>query len=125
MIALDAGAVIAAWDATDAHHESARMLFLSHARSVIHPVTLGEALVQAVRRDRELWARDEIAALGIRQLTLADDHPFELARARASTSLRMPDVCALVAAEARGLPLATFDRRLAEVARSRGVTVLP
>jgi predicted nucleic acid-binding protein len=49
---------------------------------------------------------------------------MRLAGLRASTGLKLPDCCALLVAEAQGAALATFDDRLARVARSRGVAVL-
>ena len=43
---------------------------------------------------------------------------------RATTGLRMPDACVLAMAEHLAVPLATFDKRLAREASSRGVAVL-
>lgn len=125
MIVLDAGVVIAALDGSDAHASAAKALFERHAEAHIHPVNLGEALVRPAQLGQEREAEQQLLQLGVRRAALGASHALRLARARALTGLRMPDCCALVAAEELGVPLATFDRRLADVARARGVTVLP
>lgn len=122
MIVVDAGILIALWNRDDAHHALARSVFTEADAALMHPVNLGEALVYAVAQ-QEARARAQLELLGIRAADAAPDEAFLLARARATTGLRMPDCCALVTAEHLGLPLMTTDRRLAEVARSRGVTV--
>lgn len=123
MIVVDAGTLIALWNRDDAHHDLARSVFTARDSALMHPVTLGEALVYAVAQQHEARARAQLELLGIRTAAQAPDEAFLLARARAATGLRMPDCCALVTAEHLGLPLMTTDRRLAEVARSRGVAV--
>jgi predicted nucleic acid-binding protein len=125
VIVLDAGVVIAALDGADVHADAARALFEEHAASLIHPVNLGEALVRMVPLGQERTAARQLVQLGVQRAVLGDDHSLHLARLRAAGTLKMPDCCALVCAEEHELPLATFDRRLAEVARARGVTVLP
>lgn len=125
MIVVDAGILIALWNRDDAHHELARSVFEANASARMHPVNLGEALVYAVAQQQEARARVQLELLSIRAADPAPDEGFVLARARATTGLRMPDCCALVTAEHLGLPLVTTDRRLAEVARSRGVVTTP
>lgn len=125
MIVVDAGMLIALWDRSDAHFAVARAVFAQHAESNIHPVNLGEALVHAIRRGEEHAVRAKLTALGLREVETLTAQGFALARARAETGLKMPDCCALVCAEELGMPLATVDRRLAEVARRRGLRVLP
>lgn len=88
-------------------------------------VTETEALVRPAQLGQEREAEQQLLQLGVRRAALGASHALRLARARALRGLRMPDCCALVAAEELGVPLATFDRRLADVARARGVTVLP
>ena len=125
MIVVDAGVLIALWDRSNVHFSAARDIFGAHPRSSMHPVSLGEALVHTIRNDDELWARERLPSLGVREVAVAADQGFALARARVETGLKMPDCCVLVCAEQLGVPLATFDRRLAEVARARGIVVLP
>nr|WP_241249661.1 type II toxin-antitoxin system VapC family toxin [Agrococcus sp. KRD186] len=122
---MDAGILIAAWNRSDVHYDLAYTVLEANASAVMHSVNLGEALVYSVRQGEEARARAALEELRIRAAEPSPDEAFSLARVRAVTGLRMPDCCALVIAEHLGLPLATFDRRLAEVARSRGVTVLP
>lgn len=125
MIVADAGILIALWNRDDAHYDLARSVFETNDSATMHPVNLGEALVYAVAQQQEARARAQLELLSIRVADPAPDEAFLLARARAITGLRMPDCCALVTAEHLGLPLMTTDRRLAEVARSRGVVALP
>lgn len=125
MIVMDAGILIALWNRDDAHHDRARSVLETNLSALMHPVNLGEALVYAVAQQQEARARAQLELLGIRAADPAPDEGFLLARARATTGLRMPDCCALVTAEHLGLPLATTDRRLAEVARSRGAATAP
>lgn len=125
MIVLDAGILIAVWNRSDAHYDLARSVLETSDSAVMHSVNLGEALVYSLRQGHEARARAGLEVLRIRVADPSPDEAFSLARARATTGLRMPDCCALVTAEQLGLPLATADRRLAAVARSRGVTVLP
>lgn len=125
MIVLDAGVVIAALDGADVHAAAARALFEEHAESLIHPVNLGEALVRTVQLGQERTAARQLVQLGVQRAVLGDNHSLHLARLRAAGTLKMPDCCALVCAEEQELPLATFDRRLTEVARSHGIIVLP
>lgn len=125
MIVVDANVLIAFWDRQDAHFSAATELLRAHASSVMHPINLAEALVQIVRHGAEERARTELVALGVQQAEASQVDAFALARARAETGLTMPDCCALLTAEELRLPLATVDRRLANVARQRGMRVLP
>jgi predicted nucleic acid-binding protein len=54
-----------------------------------------------------------------------DESPEKLAAIRAATGLKMPDCCVVLAAEQDGTDLATFDDRLASVAKTRGIRVRP
>lgn len=125
MIVLDAGMLIALWDRQDAHYAAARSIIQQHSSAVMHSINVGEALVHPIRRGLEHWARTQLSALDIREAPPVPEEAFLLARARAETGLKMPDCCSLVTAESLQLPLATLDRRLAKVARQRGVRVLP
>lgn len=125
MIVLDASVLIAHLDAADDHHEHATRL-LSDTTAIplgASPLTLAEVLVGPARADRHEIAQAAVRLLGVQQIPLSDDAPVRLAAMRASTGLTLPDCCVLLAVEQASGELATFDRRLSEVARSRGHVV--
>ncbi|HYQ73833.1 PIN domain-containing protein [Cellulomonas sp.] len=122
MIVLDAGVLIGFLEPADAHHERAVAL-LADARAplLVHPVTLAEVLVGPARAHREVELSGDLRDLGVRTATIGEDEPVLLARLRADTRLKMPDVCVLATAVALDAPLATYDIRLAAAARAHGV----
>lgn len=89
-----------------------------------HTITLAEALVRGAREGRVDELVTVYAALGITEMSRVDDEPRRLAELRAATGLRLPDCCVLLVAEATGASLATFDDRLAQMARARRIAVL-
>lgn len=91
---------------------------------MLHPVTLAEALVGPVRVGVESEATDDVARLGIERHVPLIDEPLNVARIRADTGLKLPDAYVLATAEHFDATLATFDGRLSQVARDRGVTVV-
>lgn len=75
-------------------------------------------------RDNRLDAvRTVLRDLEIRELPFPADTAVRLASVLASTGLRMPDCCVVVAAEDAGAAVATFDERLARVAQECGLSV--
>lgn len=126
MIVLDASVVIAFLDPSDSSHERAAQLMEQQAASgfLMHQLTLAEVLVGAVRAGRGNQLFEDLAAIGVGVHESAPSEALLLAELRASTGLRMPDCCVLLVARQEGLPLATFDKQLAQVARSLGVGVL-
>ncbi|OMH23904.1 hypothetical protein BKD30_10375 [Tersicoccus phoenicis] len=127
MIVLDASTIIAYLDATDAHHQRAVTVLSREVDDefVANPLTIAEVLVGPARRGRLDQAREALKALGVVELPFPADSSLQLARLRSETGLRMPDCCVLLAAEqGLGARLATFDRRLAQAAAHRGVTVV-
>ncbi|WBU36944.1 type II toxin-antitoxin system VapC family toxin [Homoserinibacter sp. YIM 151385] len=125
MIVLDASVMIAWLRRVDAHHASARRIFLDHVdeRLVAHRLTLAESLVGAAGIGRVVEAASSLDAVGIGRLDEPDD-PVELAVLRARTGLRLPDACVLLAARRDHAGLATFDAKLAAAARLEGVAVI-
>lgn len=123
---LDASVVVAALNVDDAHHRRAVDVFVETAgqRLLICDLTLAESLVAHVRHGTERQALARLQQLGVTTLPLVRD-AVALARVRVETGLRMPDCIVLLTAEQEMDSLTTFDERLARVARSRGVTVLP
>ena len=126
MIVADASVVIAAMNPGDAHHDEAQRIILEHgpAGIALHSLTLSEILVGPARSGAEGTVRQKLAAAGIALAPAGDPTPEDLARVRAATSLAMPDACVLAQAEHLGVPLATFDKRLARETVARGVVVL-
>ena len=126
MIVLDASVLIAHFESTDAHHERATRLLMDAVDEPLgtSPLTLAEVLVGPARTGHLATARTAIRELGIASIALADDAPERLATLRASTRLRLPDCCVLLAAKsADGAEVATFDDRLAPAARDLGLPV--
>lgn len=124
MIVLDAGVLIAHLSTDDAHQDAAFDILDTEEDLLIHPMTLAEALVHPARLGTELLDLAKIDSLGLLRREDTVDEPVHIARLRAASSLKLPDCAVLVTAETYGATLATFDRRLADVARERGVTVV-
>ncbi|MFV0496496.1 type II toxin-antitoxin system VapC family toxin [Mycobacterium sp.] len=123
MIVLDASVLIAFLAGDDAHHGAAEE-FIADAvdeELAVNPLTLAEVLVAPVRDGRLDTVVAALAALEVRELSFPDETSVPLARLRAETGLKMPDCCVLLAAEAHRAGIATFDRRLAALARQRGI----
>ena len=125
MIVLDASVLIAHLDAADALHTRATDLLADLAADdfAVSVLTLAEVLVGPARAGRIEAARQAIDRLDIIGLGLGHGDAERLATVRADTGLRMPDCCVLLAADSEAAELATFDGHLAEIARSRGMTV--
>lgn len=125
--ALDASALIAHLDPSDAHHEAATAVLVAAAgdRLVAHPLTVAECLVAAVRSERADEMVQAIRAMRVETTAVDDEAPIRLARLRVSTRMRMPDCCALDAALGTGATFVTFDQRQAAAAAGLGLTVAP
>lgn len=123
MIVLDASVLIAMWNAADAHHARAQVVFQGGAALVMSSISLAEALVAPARAGSVVAAQRSLEELGIGIVHLPEDAPFRLALLRVQTGLKMPDCCVLLAAEHRSAALATFDDQLSNAARVRGVVV--
>lgn len=126
MIALDAGVLIALFDANDAHHASAEELFASNPTEpmTIGPVNQAEVLVRAAREQRDQQMLADLRALGVTTTALPDDAGPRLARLRAHTGTKMPDCCVLLTAEQTSARIATFDHRLADAAKVLGLELV-
>lgn len=125
MIVLDASVLIAYLDESDVHHVQALKVLSTTEQYRIHTLTLAEVLVRPTREGRAVELIDKITAIGIGELERVPDEARQLADMRVSTALKMPDCCVLMAATAHAGSLASFDERLRDVARSRGLHVLP
>ncbi|HET7072182.1 MAG TPA: PIN domain-containing protein [Nocardioides sp.] len=124
MIAVDASVLVAFLSRENAHHQAALELLAAGASIRIHPVNLAESLVGSVRKNRGTQALARLRNVGVEEVGRLPDEAMRLAELRASSGLKLPNCCALLVAEALDHSLATFDERLARVARSRGVDVV-
>jgi predicted nucleic acid-binding protein len=126
VIVVDASVLVAHLDERDAHHGAATRLLLDAAELelVASPVTVAEVLVGPARADRLSEAQGMLDALAVREVPLGPDAALRLALLRAQTGLKLPDCCVLLAAhDAHAQSVATFDERLAAVAREVGLDV--
>jgi len=125
VIVLDASALIALLGPSDPLHRRAVADFerLGSARYAISPVTHAEVLVGPTRVGTLEPTRTAITALGIEELQLPSDAAARLASLRATTSLKLPDCCVVLAAQQSSSAILTFDDRLAATARLLAIEV--
>ena len=126
MIVLDASVLIAYLDGEDAHHAAAEALLAQAIEDDLgaNSLTLAEVLVVPVRNDRLDMAKTALGDLEIQELPFPADAAVRLAQLRATTDLKMPDCCVLLAAEDAGASIASFHDRLMQTAENRNVSVL-
>jgi predicted nucleic acid-binding protein len=123
VIVLDASVLIAHFAVADRHSSRAFEILDTEDELSVHPLTLAEVLVKPAREDRAAIVLAQVDRLGVERIGAMADEPVALAQLRAQTGLRLPDCCVLVAAERTAAAVATFDARLAAVARERGLEV--
>jgi predicted nucleic acid-binding protein len=125
VIVLDASVLIAHLDANDPHHDRgfALLLTLSAERFAASALTVAEVLVGPARTGSIERASAALRRLGVETLPVDAAAPAVLAGLRATTGLKLPDCCVLLAAEQVDGSVATFDDRLAAAARDRGIKV--
>ena len=123
MIVLDASPLIAYFDAADALHERtvACVRRLGGERLAISPVTLAEVLVGPTRNGALDVIRTGLEILQVEEIGLPDDAAVRLASLRATTRLKLPDCCVLLAAQQGAAAVLAFDDRLAAVSERLGV----
>lgn len=125
MIVLDASILIAYLDNNDRHHDAAEALLERAIDDDLgaNPLTLAEVLVVPARDGRLDPVRSVLRDLEVQELPFPADTAVRLAQLRASTGLKMPDCCVLLAAEDQAARVACFDDRLARAAESRQLEV--
>jgi predicted nucleic acid-binding protein len=123
VIVLDASVLIAHLDAADVHHQRATELLVNAADETLgaSPLTLAEVLVGPARAGTIDAARAALAELAVVVVPLNDEAPARLAVLRATSRLRLPDCCVLLAAETEHAGVATFDDKLADAATQFGL----
>lgn len=126
MIVLDASVLIAYLDGEDGHHAAAETLLAQAIDDDLaaNSLTLAEVLVVPVRAGRLDPVRAALRDLEIQELPFPADTAVRLAQLRATTGLRMPGCCVLLAAEDAAASVASFDERLAQTAENRSLPVL-
>ena len=86
----------------DAHHHAAAEQLLGHAVDddlAVNSLTLAEVLVAPVRHERLQPLMAALHELEVQELPFPADTALRLAQLRASTGLKMPDCCVILAAE--------------------------
>jgi predicted nucleic acid-binding protein len=123
VIVLDASLLIAFLDPSDAMHGEAvsSMLDLGAHRLLVSPITHAEVLVGPARSGTLAHTQAALSALGVTEVALPGDAAPQLAGLRATTALRLPDCCVLLAAQRSASTVLSFDRRLAAAAAALGL----
>lgn len=125
MIVLDASVLIAFLDGDDKHHPSAEQLLTEVIDEdlAVNSLTLAEVLVAPARDGRVDRVLAALQALDVQELPFPADAALRLAKLRATTGLKMPGCCVILAAEAADAAVASFDERLAQTAELRNLPV--
>jgi predicted nucleic acid-binding protein len=124
VIVVDASVLIAHLDERDALHAEAVTLLLDAAEQPLatSPLTIAEVLVGPARQDRLDAAVDALELLELQEIPFAADAAVRLAVLRATTNLKLPDCCVLLAAQdGRAEAIVTFDDRLGREAERLGL----
>lgn len=126
MIVLDASVLIAYLDSEDAQHARAETLLAQEIDDdfAANTLTLAEVLVMPARQQRLDAAREALEDLDVNEVAFPAGSAVKLADLRASTNLKMPDCCVLLAAEDVQARVASFDDRLRTAAASRNLVVV-
>jgi predicted nucleic acid-binding protein len=123
MIVLDASALIAYFDPSDAHHGRIQaQLTESDEPLAASVITLAETLVHPFRAGRLNEAQQLLERLEVRPIGIDGPETGLLAQLRAETGLPMPDCCVIQAADrVHASTVISFDDRLTRVAAARGL----
>lgn len=126
MIVLDASVLIAFLDGDDHFHRRAHTLLVDQIDEdlAVNSLTLAEVLVAPARQNQLETVRNALTDLEVHELSFPADSAVKLALLRATTRLKMPDCCVLLAAEEEQAHLATFDDRLFQAATARNLTAI-
>lgn len=125
-VVIDADVLIGALDATDPHHSRAQEMFVGWARTetgrAISAVNLSEVLVAPALDPRKLRAaRRAIATLGV-MIQLPDETiAVDAARLRSVHPISLADGYCLATARRLDVPVFSFDRKVAQAARSEKI----
>ena len=119
MTVLDASALIAFLDPSDALHADAvqHLLTLDPGRLLVSPITHAEILVGPSRAGTMGATQAALGLLGVSEVGLPEDAAPRLAELRVTTGLKLPDCCVILAAHQSHCAVLTFDDRLSAAAR--------
>lgn len=125
VIVLDAGVLIGLLDSTDSHHTWARSLLTQTLDSdwAMSALTMAEVMVHPARAGKLDAFETGVAGLNIQVHELPPESAHELAKLRAQSGLKMPDVIVLQLAKKLGGEVATTDTSLAQCAANHGIRV--
>ncbi|HVD39013.1 MAG TPA: type II toxin-antitoxin system VapC family toxin [Solirubrobacterales bacterium] len=126
MIVFDANVLIAHLNDSDRHHIRAQSLLEANNGESwgASSVTLAEVLVYPVHAGRLAEAEATLVGLDVQEVPLGSGASGRLAEMRVEVGLKMPDCCALLAAQNNEAALATFDARLISAAEKLGIAVV-
>ncbi len=115
--------LIAYLDSDDTQHALAEDLLVREIDDdfAVNPLTLAEVLVVPVRDGRLAEVQTALDDLEIRETPFPADTAVKLALLRTGTGMKMPDCCVLLAAEAAGARVASFDAGLLQAAAKRNL----
>lgn len=125
---LDADVLIGALDEHDAHHPSAKALFIRWHRDqdvvAISAVNLTEVLIApSADAARLATARRAISVLGVSIHQPNEAIAVEAARLRHRYPVSLPDGYCLATAKHTGSALASFDQKILKAAKQERITV--
>jgi len=125
VVVLDASALIALASSKDPHHQWALEMFRDTASFDLQITALSkaEALVHPARNGKLDKFQKLVSGLGVEVTPIEGEDAAKLATLRATTSLKMPDICVLHQAMKVKGSIATTDKELAKAAKSKGVGV--
>lgn len=126
MIILAVDVLIGYLDGHDAHHDSAMRLLEREIDEEfwVSSLTMAEVLVEPARVGRLVDALDALRDLEVSEHPFPADTAVKLAELRATTGLRMPDCCVLLAARELQARVASGDIRLLNAAEKIGLEVV-
>lgn len=126
MIVLDASILIAHFTDGDVHHDRATQLLADHRGHdyVASVVTIAELLVGPARAGRSADAVEALTRLGVTPIGVGTGDSAKLADLRATSNLKLPDCCVLLAAQSNSAAVVTFDDRMLRAARELNLAVI-
>ena len=125
-VVLDAGVIIGLYDDNDPHHKWAvDFMFQTTAdKLMMSAINHAEILVYPLKAGVKDAFKMGIEGLGIKLESNSLLQTEDLATLRATTGLKMTDVCAIHLAASEDSILATTDKAVAKAAKSLGIEVI-